>query len=94
MRSVRPSAVLVRPAETYEAAEVARRAAVSVDDLRRLVQLRIVEPDADGRVTAGHVRRVGLVTSLVAAGTRSTVKVGGPGGRCIPALHRSDSRDT
>ena len=54
--------------ETYELAEAAGRAAVSVDELDRLVELGIIEPDSEGRFTAGQVRRVGLVTSLVAAG--------------------------
>ena len=54
--------------ETYEPAEAAERAGVSADELRRLVELGIVSPDADGRFTTGDVRRVGMVRSLVAAG--------------------------
>jgi adenylate cyclase len=52
----------------YELAEAAHRADVSPADLARMVELGIVEPDTDGAFTAGHVRRVGLVRSLVAAG--------------------------
>jgi adenylate cyclase len=49
-------------------AEAAARGGVSVDELQRLVELGIVAPDADGRFTPGDLRRVGLVTSLAAAG--------------------------
>ena len=37
-------------------------------DLRRLIELGILAPDADGRLTTGDVRRIGLVQSMVAAG--------------------------
>jgi hypothetical protein len=54
--------------ERYELAEAARRAGTSPDELRRLVELGIIVPDAEDRFTAGHVRRVGLVEGLTAAG--------------------------
>ncbi len=54
--------------ERYELAEAAQRAGISPDELRRLVDVGIIVPDAEGRFTAGHVRRVGLVESLTAAG--------------------------
>jgi adenylate cyclase len=54
--------------ERYELAEAAQRAGISPDALRRLVEVGIIVPDAEGRFTAGHVRRVGLVESLTAVG--------------------------
>jgi len=57
-----------RPVDGYELAEAAQRAGISSDELRRLVELGIIAPDAEGRFTAGHVRRVGLVEGLTAAG--------------------------
>jgi adenylate cyclase len=54
--------------ERYEITEAAERAGVSVDELRRLVELGILTPDADGRFTPGVVRRAGLVSSLATAG--------------------------
>lgn len=54
--------------ERYELAEAAQRAGISREELGRLVELGIIAPDAEGRLTAGHVRRVGLVKSLMAAG--------------------------
>ena len=54
--------------ERYEIAEVAERSEVGVDELRRLVELGILVPDADGRFTPGDVRRVGMVHSIVASG--------------------------
>jgi hypothetical protein len=53
---------------TCATTEAARRAGVSLAELRRLVELGIVSPGEDGRFTGGAVRRVGLVSSLVAAG--------------------------
>ena len=58
----------MRTVERYEIDEAAERAGVSLDELRRLVELGIIAPDAEGRFTAGDVRRVGLVESLTAAG--------------------------
>jgi adenylate cyclase len=52
----------------HDAAEVADRAGITVDELRRLVDLGIVQPDPDGRYRPGDVRRASLVGSLVAAG--------------------------
>jgi adenylate cyclase len=54
--------------ERYEVAEAAERAGISVDDLRRLVELGILKPDAENRLTSGDVRRVAMVGSLAAAG--------------------------
>lgn len=53
---------------TYEIAEAAERAGLSVEALRRLIELGIVGPGADDRFSAGEVRRAGLVNSLTAAG--------------------------
>jgi adenylate cyclase len=54
--------------ETYELAEAAERAGVSIDELGRLVELGILRPNAGNRFTPGHLRRAGLVKSLTAAG--------------------------
>jgi len=54
--------------ERYETAEAAQRANVTVDELRRLVELGILKPDAEERFTSGDVRRASLVESLVATG--------------------------
>ena len=54
--------------EPYDLAEAAQRAGISAGELRGLVELGILKPDADGRLSSGDVRRVGMVNSLVAAG--------------------------
>ena len=54
--------------DTYEIGEAAARTGVSVEHLRRLVELGILAPDGGGRFTAGHLRRLGLVEALLAAG--------------------------
>ena len=54
--------------EQYEIAEAAERAGISVDELRRLVDLGILKPDAENQLTSGDVRRVAMVGSLTAAG--------------------------
>ena len=54
--------------ERYEIADAAVRAGVTIDELQRLVELGILKPDADNRLTSGDVRRVGMVASLTAAG--------------------------
>lgn len=54
--------------ERYELAEAAQRAGIRPDELRRLVELGIIVPDAEDHFTAGHVRRVGLVAGLTVAG--------------------------
>ncbi len=54
--------------ERYEIGVAAERAGLSVEDLHRLVELGILEPDGEGRFTPGDVRRAGLVGSLQAAG--------------------------
>jgi adenylate cyclase len=48
--------------------ETAERVGVSVAELRRLVELGIIGPDAKNRFTSGDVRRAGLVKSLTTAG--------------------------
>lgn len=53
--------------ETYARAETAERAGVGVEELSRLVELGLLEPDADDRFSEGDVRRVGVIHSLVAA---------------------------
>jgi class 3 adenylate cyclase len=58
----------VATVDRYELAEAAQRAGISPDELRRLVELGIVVPDAEDRFTAGDVRRVGLVEGLTDAG--------------------------
>ncbi|MFL5769143.1 MAG: adenylate/guanylate cyclase domain-containing protein [Chloroflexota bacterium] len=54
--------------DAYELPEAAQRSGVGVDELRRLVELGIITPDAGAHFRAGHLRRVGLVNSLVASG--------------------------
>jgi class 3 adenylate cyclase/DNA-binding transcriptional MerR regulator len=54
--------------ERYEIAEAAERAGVSPDELRRLIDLGILKPNTESRLTSGDVRRVGMVGSLTAAG--------------------------
>jgi len=53
--------------ERYARAEAAQRAGVSVEELSRLVELGILEPDAKDQFSEGDVRRVGVVQNLVAA---------------------------
>ena len=62
------SVATVRLVETYEIDEAAERAGLRAEELTRLVELGIVEPNGEGRFTPGDVRRAGLVESLVAAG--------------------------
>lgn len=54
--------------DRYELAEAAQRSGISPEELGKLVELGIARPDVDGRFTSGAVRRVGMVSSLVAAG--------------------------
>jgi adenylate cyclase len=58
----------VRNVETFELGEAAARIGVSVDELSRQCALGIITPEPDGRFTGGHLRRAGLVASLVASG--------------------------
>ena len=58
----------VPPVETYDLPEAAQRCGVGVGQLARFVELGILTPDEDGRFSAGHLRRAGLVKSLVASG--------------------------
>ena len=57
-----------RAVEVYPRSEAAERAGVSLEDLDRLVELEILKPDADDRLSEGDVRRVGVVQQLEAAG--------------------------
>ena len=52
----------------YDRAEAAERSGLGADEFARLVELGILTPDEGGRFTAGHVRRAGLVKSLVESG--------------------------
>lgn len=61
-------AATIRRMVRYEIADAAVRAGVSVEELRRLVEAGILRPDDEARLTAGDVRRVGMVSSLTAAG--------------------------
>jgi len=54
--------------DAYDLAEAAERSGVRAEELARLVELRIVTPDQEGRFTAGHLRRAALVKSLVESG--------------------------
>jgi adenylate cyclase len=54
--------------DTYDLAEAAARIGVRVDELSRLCELGIITPDDGGRFTPGHLRRAGLVDSLVTSG--------------------------
>jgi adenylate cyclase len=58
----------VSSVETYDLAEAAERSGVSADALRRLVELGILTPVDRTRFTPSHLRRAGLVQSLVASG--------------------------
>ena len=52
----------------YSRTEAAEHAGVSVEDLNRFVELRILQPGPGDRFTAGDVRRAGFVQSMKAAG--------------------------
>jgi adenylate cyclase len=54
--------------DTYERAEAAERTGLTVADLDRLVELAIVQPDAEGRFSSANLRRASLVRSLMDAG--------------------------
>ena len=45
----------------------AERAGSTVEEIRQLVELGILQPDVDGRFTEGDVRRIGVVQDLVAS---------------------------
>jgi adenylate cyclase len=53
---------------TYSRAEAAKRAGVTVEEVGRLLDLRIVTPRDVDRLTPGDLRRVELAHSLAAAG--------------------------
>jgi class 3 adenylate cyclase len=53
---------------SFSLGDAAARADVSADELRQLVALRIVTPGPNEEFTAGDVRRISLVHSVVAAG--------------------------
>ncbi|MFL5721971.1 MAG: adenylate/guanylate cyclase domain-containing protein [Chloroflexota bacterium] len=53
---------------SYAKEEAAERAGVSVEELSRQVALGILSPGADGRFTAGAVRKAGMAHALEAGG--------------------------
>ncbi len=54
--------------ETYDLAEAAERAGITIDDLRRMVALGVIEPYGADEFTGGHLRKIGVVNALLAAG--------------------------
>jgi adenylate cyclase len=52
----------------YDLTEAAERSGVTAEELARFCELGIITPDASGRFTTGHLRKAGLVQSLVASG--------------------------
>jgi hypothetical protein len=54
--------------EAYTRDEAARSAGVTPAYLERLITLGLVEPDADGRITDGGIRRILLLQSLDESG--------------------------
>jgi adenylate cyclase len=54
--------------DAWDLPEAAERSGVKADELARFVELGILTPHDDGRFSAGHLRRAGLVKSLVASG--------------------------
>ena len=54
--------------DTYTREDAAWRAGVSVEALDGLVDMAIITPDADGRLSEGDVRRIGVAYRLEAAG--------------------------
>ena len=54
--------------DTYEIAEAAQRTGISAAELARMVELGIIEPDAAGEFTTAHLRKIGVVNALMAAG--------------------------
>ena len=53
--------------ETFDVTEAAERAGISVDELRRFVELGIIAPER-GEFTSGHLRKIGVVNALTGAG--------------------------
>jgi adenylate cyclase len=54
--------------DTFDPAEAAQRSGISAEELARFCELGIITPDPDGRFTTGHLRKAGLVKSLVQSG--------------------------
>jgi adenylate cyclase len=54
--------------ETYDVAETAERTGFTIGELNRLVELRVLTANADGRFDRTQLRRAGLVRALTAAG--------------------------
>jgi adenylate cyclase len=54
--------------DAYDLPEAAERSGLREEELQRLVELRIVQPHAGERFTAGDLRRAALISSLVASG--------------------------
>ena len=57
----------VRGVERYEIPAAADRAGTTVENMRQLVELGILRPDADGRFSEGDIRRVRVIEGLVAS---------------------------
>lgn len=53
--------------ERYEIGVAAERAGTTVEEMQQLVDLGILQPDADGRFSDGDVRRVGVIHGLTAS---------------------------
>src|SRR5262245_53239853 len=54
--------------ETFDLAEAAERSGLTADELARLCELGIITPADERRFSAGHIRKAGLVKSLVGSG--------------------------
>jgi len=54
--------------DAYDLPEAAERSGVTADELARFVELGIITPEDGGRFNPGHVRKAGLVKSLIASG--------------------------
>ncbi len=54
--------------DTYDIAEAAERTGIPAADLERMCELGIIVPDEAGEFTGGHLRKIGVVNALIAAG--------------------------
>jgi hypothetical protein len=54
--------------DTYDIAEAAERTGIPAADLERMCELGIIVPDEAGDFTGGHLRKIGVVNALIAAG--------------------------
>jgi adenylate cyclase len=53
--------------ERYDIEVTAQRAGTSVEEIRRFVELGVLQPDGDGRFSDGDVRRISVVQGLEAS---------------------------